>query len=121
MNKGINDVYLIIMKNIIILIAGCLLTGCFLRPHVVDIQQGNILDSKQAQQLLVGMSKQEVKTVMGEPVLTSAFDDNIWTYAYTNQISGGKIEKKHITLYFHNNRIQRIERTPNVMSNEQDR
>lgn len=100
------------MKNFtrtLILTISVLLAGCFLRPHQVDIQQGNTLSPTAIQQLHLNMKKSEVQELLGTPLLLNTFDDNSWTYAYTNQVNGGKIVKKSVVLYFSNNRVSKIE------------
>ena len=77
-------------------LAGC---GC-LKPYHMPIQQGNILEEQTVQKLKVGMAKDAVADLIGAPVLGNAFADNYWTYVYTNQINGGKIEKKELVLWF---------------------
>jgi outer membrane protein assembly factor BamE (lipoprotein component of BamABCDE complex) len=54
------------------------------------------------------MEKSAVNSLLGTPVLVDAFDPNIWVYAYTNQIDGGKIEKRRLILKFKNNKLVQI-------------
>lgn len=85
------------------------LSGCsHLRPYRVDIQQGNIIDATVAAKLHVGMDKNEVDSLLGAPIINNIFDKDTWIYAYTNQINGGKIEKKKLILEFKNNRLVQI-------------
>ena len=96
-------------KIIFILLLSTLLSGCFLRPKVPDIQQGNILDDKEINQIQLGMDKRAVQDILGDPVLVSTFDENIWNYVYTFQKNGGKITKQQVILYFQNNRLVKID------------
>ncbi len=92
------------MRNtIFIILSVVLLSGCSL--YKVDVQQGNIIDVKTMSQLYLGMSKGEVNSLLGTPVLVDPFDSDIWLYAYTKQIRGGKIEKKKLVLTFKNNKL----------------
>lgn len=83
-----------------LLVMGFGLSGCIIRPYVPDVQQGNVIDQKKFAKLKVGMSKNEVKELLGDPILTNIFDRNCFVYAYTNQINGGKISSKSSTLCF---------------------
>lgn len=95
------------MRNaILIFVTVILLSGC--HPYQVDVYQGNIIDEKVRVQLHPGMNKNEVSALLGTPVLVDAFDSNIWLYAYTKQINGGKIEKKKLILRFQNNKLKQI-------------
>jgi outer membrane protein assembly factor BamE len=97
------------MKKIItitILLISCTLMGCV---YVPDVQQGNIIDKSAAQKLHTGMTKDQVRELLGDPVLTNCFDENYWTYYYTMQKNGGKIKEQYLNLYFTNNRLIKID------------
>ena len=100
------------MRKIIILtFLLCLITGCAkIKPYEVDVVQGNVLDQTVVERLHVGMNKPQVANLLGTPVLGSTFEDNYWFYAYTNQINGGRIEKKNVALEFKNNKLIAINR-----------
>lgn len=91
------------------LLAGCLLLGGCLHPYQPDIQQGNVITPQMRSQLHVGMSKEQVLDLLGDPVLTNLFNDNHWPYVFTYQHSGGRITKKQMDLYFQNDRLIRIQ------------
>ena len=76
------------------------LTGCIIKPYIPDVQQGNVIDQKKIDRLRVGMSKDEVRELLGDPVLNNVFDRRSWVYAYTNQINGGKISGENLTTCF---------------------
>ena len=102
--------YKILLKFLTLFLFFCL-GGCsYVKPYHAPVQQGNVLDNKSVQQLQLGMSKEETEEVLGTPVLRNAFADNYLTYIYTNQINGGKIEKKQLTLYFAENKLAKIEK-----------
>ncbi len=86
-----------------------LLDGCSrLRPYRVDVQQGNIIDQHTVAELHTGLNKNEVAAILGAPLLTDMFSTNTWTYVYTNQINGGKIEKKKLMLEFKKDKLMQI-------------
>ena len=80
------------------------ISGCILKPYVADVQQGNILESSRLSQLHNGMSKEEVVSLLGTPIL-NIFSDDDWTYVHTNQINGGKMNEKSVELKFLNNKV----------------
>jgi outer membrane protein assembly factor BamE len=99
------------MRKIILLISiMALLAGCAgIHPYTVDVQQGNVLDQKALSELHLGMSKDEVQSLLGAPLLNDMFATSKWTYVYTNQINGGKIEKKKLNLEFdRKNKLDKI-------------
>jgi len=75
----------------------------------VDIQQGNTLDKEQVDQLQVGMTKQQVKFLLGTPLIQDPFHANRWDYVYSFKPGGGKLSSQHLTLYFDGNTLSRID------------
>ena len=73
------------------------LYGC--KPYVPNVQQGNIFNSKDISKIKLGMTKKQVTSVLGEPALLNVLNKNLVTYAYTNQINGGRINRKNIELF----------------------
>tara|TARA_R110000868_G_scaffold8205_7_gene42779 strand:+ start:95535 stop:95849 length:315 start_codon:yes stop_codon:yes gene_type:complete len=83
------------------------LTACY-HP---DIQQGNILTDKQIKSLKIGMTKTDVISSFGDPVLNNIFDPDELTYAYTNEPNSGKDTRRTINLYFKNDSLVKIDDT----------
>jgi|SRR5262245_45916941 len=102
------------MKKIIItflIIGVVLLTGCSkLHIYQPDIQQGNLISDAKTDQLRIGMSKDEVVRIMGNPVLENLITENHWAYVYTMQRRGGPITMKRVDVYFQGGRVSSIER-----------
>jgi len=99
------------LMTIVGIIICCSLVGCCgIRPYVPTVQQGNIIEIEKVAQLQQGMSKQKVLSILGEPVLVDVFNADLWTYAYTKQVRGGKITRKDVVLTFRNNQLIKIEK-----------
>lgn len=98
------------MKKIISLtLIALLLSGCsFLRPHKMDVEQGNVYNQEEVSQLKPGMSQSQVKNIMGNPVLENIFDDNRLEYVYTFQPGYGKRVEKRVICIFQNGRLKEI-------------
>lgn len=60
-------------------LACLLLGGCVYR---VDVQQGNIIDPKDVDAIQVGMTRSQVRFLLGTPVVNDAFHDERWDYMY---------------------------------------
>lgn len=105
-----------LMKKIIIigliLISASLGACSLFHPYQPDIQQGNLYTPVMVEQIKPGMSKDQVVSIMGNPILANIFSDSHWAYVYTFQHKGGAILKKRLDLYFQNGRVARIERNP---------
>jgi len=94
------------MKKIIpALLAILLLSACV---HKIDIEQGNVMTPEMASHLHTGMSLQQVKNLMGNPVLVNTFSDNRIDYVYTFKKGHGDMTEKHITLIFRGNILREI-------------
>ena len=70
------------------------------RVHKVDVPQGNVVEQDQVNQLRPGMDKQQVRFVMGTPMLDDSFHANRWDYIYRFKPGYGDIEFKQAALYF---------------------
>ena len=88
------------------------LTGCFLIPHVlykIDVQQGNVVTDEMLDKLREGMTKPQVRFVLGSPLIVDVFRDNRWDYVYIQRKKGDLVEQKKLTIYFEDDRLMRIE------------
>ena len=68
--------------------------------YKVDIQQGNVIEQDMINKLKPGMDKNQVKFIMGTPVIVDPFHNDRWEYIFTMQKGGGVREQRHITLHF---------------------
>lgn len=85
-----------------------LLTGCVYR---MTIQQGNFLEASKVDQLQVGMTRSQVRYLLGTPMVPEAFDNDRWDYVY--YMKRGRIDKpfrRHLTVYFENDKVARVDR-----------
>ena len=90
------------------LVATLLLARCVYR---VDTQQGNLLDDAQVQQVEVGMTRSQVRFVLGTPMVSDPFSRNRWDYAfYYRPGRGGNVRKSHVIVYFDGDIVTRIDR-----------
>lgn len=69
-------------------------------PYRADVQQGNWITAEQVTQLEVGMSRAQVRFVLGTPVLQDALHSNRWDYTYYNKPGYGKEELRQFTVWF---------------------
>lgn len=73
--------------------ASVFLTGCSVGSlplvYQVEVQQGNIITEEMVTQLRPGMSKRQVRHILGTPAIEDIFHDNRWDYVYTRAEGGG--------------------------------
>src|SRR5580693_7335972 len=85
-----------------------LLQGCVYR---VNIQQGNYLEARTVNQLQVGMTRSQVRYLLGTPMVPDAFDKARWDYLY--YFKKGRIrrpEERHLIVWFKEEKVDRFER-----------
>jgi outer membrane protein assembly factor BamE len=87
--------------------------GCSVIPapwaYQIDIQQGNIITQDMMDQLKPGMGPQEVRTILGTPMVTDPFHPERWDYIYNFQPGGKRRQQRRITVVFENDRLARVE------------
>lgn len=90
-----------------------MLSGCaFLEKLVyrIDISQGNFVEQSAVDQLRIGMSKEQVRYVLGSPMLIENGKPNKWYYIYHFTKGHNDPEQKNLFVFFGSNeRLERIE------------
>ena len=74
------------------------------------VQQGNLLSQNKINQLKIGMDKTEVANIMGTSLISPMFNEQRWDYAFTQRKGTGTLYRRHLSLYFSQNQLSRIER-----------
>ena len=86
----------------------CLLAACVYR---VDTQQGNLLDEEQVQAVQVGMTRSQVRFLLGTPMVADPFDQSRWDYIYYfRRGKSGDTRRSHVIVWFEGDSVTRIER-----------
>jgi outer membrane protein assembly factor BamE len=61
-------------------------------------------------QLQPGMTRDQVRFVLGTPLLTDIFHDNRWDYVYRRQRANSReVEERRLSVFFENDRLVRVE------------
>ena len=76
------------------------LAGCFPGVYKIDIQQGNVVTQDMIDQLRPGMTRRQVRFIMGNPLITDTFHAKRWDYLYSIQPGGGQRQQERISLFF---------------------
>jgi outer membrane protein assembly factor BamE len=72
----------------------------WLTPYRVDIGQGNYVSQAMADQLKEGMSKEQVRAVLGTPLLVDPFRNDRWDYVFDIRRGDGRKEQRRFTVNF---------------------
>lgn len=101
------------MLRILALLSGSLLLGAcsstpssspsflgFITPYRIDIVQGNVVTREQLQALKTGMSRDQVRNVLGTPLVTDPFHAQRWDYIFTIRRPGTDPQRRSIVVRF---------------------
>lgn len=101
------------MRLVAITIAIALVAGCstlrFPGVHRITIQQGNVITQEMVDRLRPGMTKSQVRFVLGNPVIDDPLSQSRWDYFYSIQIGGGETVRRKLQLYFRDERLSYFE------------
>ncbi|HWI15616.1 MAG TPA: outer membrane protein assembly factor BamE, partial [Burkholderiales bacterium] len=104
-----------IMRKLLIVLA-VLAAGCSRVPmipgisaHKIEIQQGNYLTQDMVAKLKPGMTRSQVRYILGTPLLADPFHADRWDYVYQMQRKGETVEFRRIFVVFEQDKLARIE------------
>jgi|TARA_B100001123_G_C15199855_1_gene982903 outer membrane protein assembly factor BamE len=87
-----------------------LVTGC-VRTYRIDVQQGNVVSKAQLDQVQTGMTRAEVKFLLGSPLVADPFHSERWDYYFSFKSGETKeTEQRHLTLIFEDDRLVEMKR-----------
>lgn len=99
----------VLCSLVVLAVAGC---GSInpLKPYRMEIQQGNHLSQEKVAQLKRGMTKDQVRFLLGSPMLTDIFHADRWDYVYRLRPKNSTdVEERRLTLVFEANQLARVE------------
>lgn len=77
-------------------------------PYRMVIQQGNFISQEMVAQLKPGMTKEQVRFVLGTPLVTDIFHADRWDYVYFRELQDGKREQRNLSVVFEKERLARV-------------
>ena len=100
------------MKYLFILLA-ILLVSCssfrFPGVHRINVQQGNIISQAMIDKLKPGMTKSQVRFILGNPVIDDSLNQDRWDYIYTIQVAGEEHSQRILIVYFREDHLSYFE------------
>ena len=89
------------------LLAAAVLSGCIYRP---DIQQGNLLSVKDIEQVQVGMTRSQVRFLLGTPMVSDPFAPHRWDYVYRMEYGRRRsVDSAHFIVHFEGDKVVKVE------------
>jgi outer membrane protein assembly factor BamE len=80
-----------------------------IQPYKLEIPQGNVITQEMVDKLKAGMTRAQVRFVLGTPLVVDAFRTNRWDFVYTLQKGGKTLESRRITILFDGDLLQAVE------------
>jgi outer membrane protein assembly factor BamE len=79
------------------------------RPYRTEVVQGNVVTREQLQLLRPGMTRLQVRDLLGTPLITSVFHANRWDYAFTIRRQGAQPLHRKLSVFFEGEAMSRVE------------
>ena len=97
-----------ILFTLFCLIAVISSSAC-IRPHKAPVSQGNLLRDKDIERLEIGISKEQVIFLIGQPILAQPFEKSRWDYVYLSYRGYQKPVRKNLILIFNGDKLAKME------------
>lgn len=105
-----------VLRPVFLSVAVCLLTACsssmltnVIKPYRIDVRQGNAVTQEMLSQLSPGMSREQVRFVMGSPLLVDVFHADRWDYVYQFSTGYAEPERRSVAIFFVADKLSRID------------
>jgi outer membrane protein assembly factor BamE len=95
-------------KALLLILTAVLLSGCLFIHHQ-PVFQGNLLETKNVEQLKPGMTRDQVLALLGTPPVADPFHSERWDYVATERRKHGDTQIKNLTVWFDGDLLNRIE------------
>jgi outer membrane protein assembly factor BamE len=92
--------------------------GCVYR---INIQQGNFLDQAAVEQVKAGMTRSQVRYLLGTPMVADSFNKERWDYIYYLKKGRSRhVDSRRVTVYFDGEKVARLDKPTAAEAAAQD-
>ena len=104
-----------------VLLAAGILAGCaasadperrfagLITPYRMEVVQGNVVTQEMAAQLRPGLTRDQVRGLLGSPLLADVFHADRWDYVFTIRRQGTAPQRRHVTVLFDGDKLSSFE------------
>jgi outer membrane protein assembly factor BamE len=78
-------------------------------PYRVEVVQGNVITSEQAALIKPGLTRAQVRDVLGSPLLTDPFHGDRWDYVFTIRRQGAAPQLRRVVVLFKNDALLSVD------------
>ena len=82
--------------------------GAIVNPWKIDVRQGNFVSQQMVAQLKPGQTRDQVRFILGSPLIADAFHADRWDYIYRFTSGSGAILDRRLTVFFQDNKLSRV-------------
>ena len=106
-----------VTPTLLALAAAALLPGCKsvevpkvpgITPYRMVIQQGNFISQEMVAQLKPGMTREQVRFILGTPLVADIFHADRWDYVFFRESADGKKEQRNLSVVFEKDKLARV-------------
>ncbi len=97
------------LKPVLLLCAMMIMALPACAPYKMDIRQGNLVTPEARARLKLGMTREQVRVLLGQPLVSDQFHPERWDYVYRYEHKRQLEANQRMTLYFKNDALVRID------------
>lgn len=109
----------LVLAGLTLVLTGCGLTPTgprvsdrvlgVITPYRVDVVQGNVVTREMVERVRTGMSRSQVRELLGSPLIADAFHENRWDYVFTIRRAGTAYQQRRVTAIFRGDALETLE------------
>ena len=80
----------------------------YLSPYRIDVRQGNFVTQEMVAQLKPGLTREQVRFILGSPLVADMFHVDRWDYVYRFQPGQGEAQQRRLVVFFQDNKLTRV-------------
>ncbi len=95
----VHPMRILLLSLVLACLAGCSSWG-FPGVYRINVEQGNIVTQEMVDQIQPGMTRRQVRFILGTPLLEDSFNRNRWDYIYTLRNGRNTLVETRLTVHF---------------------
>lgn len=80
----------------------------YISPYRIDVRQGNFVTQEMVAQLKPGLTREQVRFILGSPLVADMFHADRWDYVYRFQPGHGEVQQRRMVVFFEDNKLTRV-------------
>ena len=108
----LRKIWILVLAAALLCMAGCsMVRGFTLKPYRINIQQGNYLEEDEVDRVEPGMTRSQVRFLLGTPMVSDLFNNQRWDYVYYLKIGRTRqVFRRHFVVFFEGDEVIGIEK-----------